>query len=996
MRGRASSPVFIGRDDAILALRNAVGRSGAGEGSLILVEGEAGIGKTRLLAEFARSVGDDVAVVVGTCVQLTEGSLPYAPIVEVLDELAIRLSGRLTQRARALRDELSGSVIRDVASSAASRGRLFLELRHLFADAAEGRPLVVVIDDLHWADQSTLDAVAYLSGRLTDAALSIILAYRSDELDRRHPLWPVLAELRRGPLLERVALPPLAHEDVRRQIEAIGRREPDDAFVRRVVELADGNPFHVEELVSLGGPWTSLPRSLRSLLLARIERLDPDVLGVVRDAAVLGREVDEAHLGAVSGRAEPELRQLVRVAVEHFVLEPVDDGRRYRFRHALIREAVYDDLLPADRIALHRRVADVLAEAQPEALSPAVAAAELARHRDAALQPQFAREAWVHAGELAMRARAWTEAASAFERVASIDASGGPGAATADLAVTRLAMRAIWFAGRPRQGLDLLHRFLEREGARLDPMSAADGWMDIARITNDIGDESLSIEAGRRARLLVPRRPPNRVRALTMGGLASQWMAEGRHRKAIRLADCVIAMADRIGTDDVRAAARAQRSPALLSLGRVDEGRRDFEDARRIAVKHGDPDILGVVLYNCSTALRAVGALREALDGLLEASAIGSDLGLERSWDPWLLTAAADTACWLGNWSDADAYLAATRSHELRGAPQATRAGVEAFLAVHRGDQPGAQAALTEADAIATSFADAAGIVAAARARADLVMGDPTAAVAGIDVALGLLASTDEMTAQAWLAELGAEATADLAERMTARRDRAAAETASARAADFAALAADIDGGRVIREAVGSPMTRALASSAAAHAERAAGRSNPESFATAADAFDAIEAAPKAAWCRYRLGEAAITSGDRNRAEQALHASLAEGREIGDRLLTTTVEGLARRARLTLEPPPATAETPVASIGPGTSDPWDLSRREREVLDLLAEGLTNREISRRLFITEKTASSHVTHILDKLGVSSRTEAALTAARAGVVGDRREDSSGGGG
>jgi DNA-binding CsgD family transcriptional regulator/tetratricopeptide (TPR) repeat protein len=991
MVGRASSPVFVGRDDAIVALRNAVGRSGAGEGSLVLVEGEAGIGKTRLLAEFARSVQDDIAVVAGSCVQLTEGSLPYVPIVEVLDELATRGSGRRSRRARALRDELSGSVIREV-SSAASRGRLFLELRHLFADAAEDRPLVVVIDDLHWADQSTLDAVAYLSGRLTVDPLTIILAYRSDELHRRHPLRPLLAELQRGPLLDRVALRPLAGEDVRRQIAAIGGPEPDDAFTQRVVELADGNPFHVEELVSLGGPWTSLPRSLRSLLLARIERLEPDVLGVVRDAAVVGGEVEEDLLAMLGARAEPGLRELLRVAVEHFVLEPVDDSKSYRFRHALIREAVYDDLLPADRIALHRRVADVLAAARPRSLSPAVAAAELARHRDAAQQPEFAREAWVHAGELAMRARAWTEAASAFERVLAIDATGGPGAATADLAVTRLAMRAIWFAGRPRQGLDLLRRFLEREGPRLDPLFAADGWMDITRITNDIGDEAQSIEANRRARVLAPRRPPNRVRALTMGGLASQWMAEGRYRKAIRLADCVIAMADRIGANDVRASARAQRSPALLALGHSDEGRRDFDDARRIAVEHGDLDILGVVLFNCAEAFRAVGALREALDHLLEASAIGSDLGLERSWDPWLLAAAADAACWLGNWSEADAHLAAIRSYELRSLPRAMRAGVEAFLAVHRGDRAGATAALAEADGVATSSVDAVGMVAAARVRRDLVAGDAAAAVAGVDVALGSLAATDEMTARAWLAELGAEAAADLAERMTARRDRFAAKTASARAASFAALAADIDGGRVIREALGSPMTRAFASSAAAHAERAAGHSDPGPFAAAAAAFDAIEAAPKAAWCRYRLGEAAVTSGDRNRAEQALRDSLAAAGEIGDTLLATTVEGLARRARLTLQPARTAVEAPVASTGPRRSDPWDLSRREREVLDLLADGLTNREISRRLFITEKTASSHVTHILDKLGVSSRTEAALAAARAGVVGDLQEESS----
>ncbi len=220
MPSRVSSPVLIGRQRQLDALRAAVAGLDGDRRRVVLVHGEAGIGKTRLLDELARSVERDpvgerpVRFLRGACLDLGDGELPYAPILDILDELAnaaeVPAEGATT---RQLRDQLSGSGDADRISS--GRGRIFVDIRDQLVAASGGSDVVVVVDDLHWADRSTLELLTFLSSRLSAARILIVLAYRSDEINRRHPLRAVLAELERGGVAAEVSLEPLGRADVR-------------------------------------------------------------------------------------------------------------------------------------------------------------------------------------------------------------------------------------------------------------------------------------------------------------------------------------------------------------------------------------------------------------------------------------------------------------------------------------------------------------------------------------------------------------------------------------------------------------------------------------------------------------------------------------------------------------------------------------------------------------------------------------------------------------
>jgi DNA-binding CsgD family transcriptional regulator len=221
---------------------------------------------------------------------------------------------------------------------------------------------------------------------------------------------------------------------------------------------------------------------------------------------------------------------------------------------------------------------------------------------------------------------------------------------------------------------------------------------------------------------------------------------------------------------------------------------------------------------------------------------------------------------------------------------------------------------------------------------------------------------------------------ADLVETLHLARDRARVAAARTRATEAAQLAASIDRGEAVEGSRSVPWTRANRALAAAEAARAAGEDAPGSWPLIAEAFAAMGMAPKVAYLEYREAGAALRTGDRVAAERALRAASQRATSIGMTALLRKIDALARAARIDLHAAAVPASTPAR-----THDPWGLSGREREVLSLLAEGRSNAEIGARLFISAKTASVHVTHILDKLGVSSRTEAALLASQAGILG-----------
>ena len=254
--------------------------------------------------------------------------------------------------------------------------QVFDAVRAVLVGLAERSPVVLVLEDLHWADRASRDLVAFLARTLRAGRVTLVVSYRSDELHRRHPLRPLLAELVRLPGVERLELAPFSRAELAEHLEAIaGAPLPADQ-VEGIYARSEGNPFYAEQLLAAGAgdADVGLPATLADVLLARVQGLSEPAQQVLRVAAVAGRRVPHRLLAEVAGRPEAELEQGLREAIGAGVLVTDSATGSYAFRHALLQEAVYGDLLPGEQVRLHAAYARLLA-AEPEG-----AAAELAHH----------------------------------------------------------------------------------------------------------------------------------------------------------------------------------------------------------------------------------------------------------------------------------------------------------------------------------------------------------------------------------------------------------------------------------------------------------------------------------------------------------------------------------------------------------------------------------------------------------------------------------------
>ncbi|MBZ6294149.1 AAA family ATPase [Streptomyces olivaceus] len=371
---RSVSPVFVGRTGELDTLHDALARASAtgGEPQALLLGGEAGVGKTRLVEEFAAAAGLRGAVVaLGGCVEIGGDGLPFAPFSTALRALRRRLPDELAGAARGQEEELA-RLLPELGDSGAPGGggrpdeedmaRLFELTARLLERVAADRAVLLVLEDLHWADASTRHLIAYLFRTLRTGRLVVLATYRSDDIHRRHPLRPLLAELDRLRTVRRLQLGRFTRDEAGRQIAGILAREPDPLQIDEIFARSDGNAFFVEELAVAAheGSRTGLTDSLRDLLLVRVEALPESAQRVARIVAEGGSTVEHRLLAAVAGLGEDDLIEALRAAVNANILLPAPDGDGYRFRHSLVREAVGDDLLPGERSRLNRRYAEAL------------------------------------------------------------------------------------------------------------------------------------------------------------------------------------------------------------------------------------------------------------------------------------------------------------------------------------------------------------------------------------------------------------------------------------------------------------------------------------------------------------------------------------------------------------------------------------------------------------------------------------------------------------
>ncbi len=1000
---------LVGRSDELAELVAALDHTLTGTASVVVLDGDAGVGKTRLLTELLATARErDTLTLIGHCVDLGDAPPPYLPLTEAFarlanqrPELVDEIRRRFPALARLLPREAQPPGGRQESGERLNRGELFEAVVGALAALAADQPLLLVVEDVHWADQATRDLLGYLFTRVAGEPLTVVVSFRSDDLHRRHPLRPTLAEWSRLPAVQRVHLEPLGADDVRTLVRALTGAPLPEQQIRSIITRAEGNAFFAEELVAAGqfADVQALPWQLADLLLVRMDRLSADARELVGVAAVGGRRVSHELLAQVAMLPHDGLDAALREAVDAHILQPTPSGRGYTFRHALLAEAVYDDLLPGERVRIHAAFARALA-------ARGGSAAELAAHARASHDLPTAYTASVRAGQEAMAVAApqeamrhlqtaleiapligaplVTEHAGDIDDTSDIDdtggsasEAGGPGPVT-DLASLLLAVvEAAVAAGRSYRGLRLA-----REALAALPVDAPDRAR--ARLLYAVcfagvaGEADLEMLHDNAEALRLVADEPDSLFTIRVKALHARLnLAFGREVEAERWALAAIDMARRL--DRPGPLADAETTLAVLRR-RADE---PAAAAARLQAVAEEAQRAGETIaelrsrYNIGSLHFEQGELEQAQAAYELTWRRAREIG--RPWTVYGMDARSMTGLIQYTRGDWDGAL---RTLDLTGESPTMQAEAlfdSSVLAVQVGrGEPATDRVLARLRpwweresrvAINTVFA----VLEHHEQRADVC-----AAAALLDEAIPLLSTLWQDPWFLGRIRLSAAAVATFA--------AAAPASTQAQRAELVERARPLVGdGRTSAEK-GLPSGRRLGVEAVAWLARLeaewarlrwlAGVEAPgevehlKLWQAAVDAFadESFGNVAERARCRARMAAVLRSAGRLTEAaEQADQA-----REVARRL----------RAQPLLDEVRALGLAPRGPRGAGRGGKGTdaLTDREREVLGLLVEGRSNRQIARQLYISEKTASVHVSNILAKLGVRSRAEAAAVARR----------------
>ena len=908
---RISSPRFVGRAEELARLDGALADAVGGAARALLVGGEAGIGKTRLLGEFtARAQAADARVLTSGCLHVGEGSLPYAPISQVLRQVVRELDSAILEhvigpgRAELARlvPDLGPPEPSEQAAGELSRTRLFEGLLGVLERLAAERPLVLTVEDLHWADRSTLDLLSFVVANLVEAAVVLVVSYRTDELHRRHPLRPVLADLDRHASVERLELDRLDREELGGLLTGILDSPPAPHLLTSVLARSDGNPFFAEELLAggAGSGSTMLPASLNDLLTARIDALSGPAQQVLRVTAVAGRQVGHGLLAAASALNEPTLLDAVRETVEHQVLMADPAGDAYSFRHALLQEVVEADLLPGERRQLHAALARSLA-AQPELAggTPVQTAAEVAVHWYESHELGQALPAAVEAGEVAEQALAFAEAQRHFERALDLwDLVPDVAAGLSQDRVTVLgwASEAAHQAGDQQRAAALARAALTSVDATAEPIRAAVLAEELGHYLSAFGsDEALGVY--QQAVDLLPD-GPSAARARVLAGQAGALLMASRVRAARASAEEALGIARLTGARQQEGFALLALGSALDALGEREVALAHVRQARQIAEELGDFDILGGAVVLLAQLLDTAGRLTEALESMAEPRR----LGIGSSWDQTLAAYAGDLCFRLGRWDDADRLLHRAVTTAVMPGMHALHARLRrAKFEIERGEVAAAAQLLDETQRNVVAGVRTPEYTGYFEGRAALAIWQDRLDDARVAVQQGLdwLAGAEHEHWFRTLLTLGLRAEADRAELARARRRPAEADAARQVGTALLARLRQLVG----RSAAPAPETGAHATLGEAEATRLDGHAYPERWAAAAAAWDQLAQPYPAAYARWRQSEAQLLRGSaRTTATTGLRQAHQTAVRLGAVPLRRELEGLARRARIATWP----------------------------------------------------------------------------------------------
>ncbi|HUQ14503.1 MAG TPA: AAA family ATPase [Gemmatimonadales bacterium] len=968
LRTQAGGGPLVGRGAEVRSLVELLEAAAEGSGTTVLVGGEAGVGKSRLCRELKReATARQMRVIEGRCTS-TRASVAYGPF---MDAIRFRIAcGEREAAAGTLAPILAyliplfpelGSTVAQPGAAPVSQERAFEVISSVFQRLAGLGPLLLVLEDLHWADPTSLDLLQYLTRRIDRAPILVLGTYRSDELPTGHGMRRLLVSLTHERLGHRVKLSPLGRPEVGEMAQHILGRELAPSALEALWRRCEGNPFFLEELLGTAGETPAdltssgiareLPLTIRDAVHTRIERLSHGAAEAVAVAAVIGRRFSYELLRTVSGLPSEELFTYLAELLDQQLLleEHGPDEERYCFRHALTQEVLYSDILAPKRRQWHARIADAL-EQQAAPGQPAYHE-EIAHHCCLGGDYARARGFEVLAGDGAARLYAWSAAEAHYHRALSMVEKGTPDPRLHASILEKLA-EVLYWQSRPESALHYAEQAvavsrrtgppartaaLLRQLALLASRHSADrgeplGYLkealrlleeepesvELARVVNDMG------------RLLAEQAP---VRA-------EPWLTRG------------MSLAQRIGEDPEIAFALAELGRLAVMRGHVSDGVDRLRQARGLLRETEFPLERATAIYRAGlqvmTLVGEQAAAREWLDAA-SAYALGhgvtSELALYQSYRASL---ARDTGLSDELLKSAGAAVAELRQ---RGPGLAEALDILGELHFLRGNLEAALACFTEALTLGERHAEL------GRARALLALGraeDACGALEGTFAGLGREHQLLILRGLPILVEAHAQA---------GRLDAAAEGLARLEAG---ACAADDPISKVAARQTAGPVL-------AARGDRDAAE---QALHDAVDGWRSLDRNLERAGAVLQLGELLLTTGWQPARGIALVGSaLRELDEMGAHWDAKCARAVLQRQGL---------RPPARPVPTGVKPSHGLTHREREVLQQLAKGSTNKEIARALGISERTAGVHVSHLLRKLRCTTRTQAVSYAISHGLV------------
>ncbi len=953
MMGRAVSPVFVGRGAELDMLSDAFDQARKQAAAVILLGGEAGVGKTRLVSRFADQAARNGAhVLAGGCVELSAEGLAYAPFTAALRQLvrergaaevaALLPEGSQRELARLLPEfgEPGGNL-----DTESARARLFELILTLLERLAERRPVVLIVEDIHWADRSSRDLIAFLSRNLRGAPVLMVLTYRSDELHRTHPLRPVLAELGRVEGVARIDLPRFTQSEVAAQMAGILGVTPEFAKVGRVFERSEGIPLFVEALIDCDE--CSFPESLLDLISASVERLPEETQHVLRIAAAGGIRVGHALLAAVSGLSDDDLENALRPAIAANVVQ-VADSHVYAFRHALIREAVHDDLLPGEHMRLHARYALEI-DRDRELVPPGRAAIEIAHHWHSARDDLWALISAWEAAEKAARAFAYTEQIDLLERVLMLwdkvpDAAERIG--VDHVTVFERASESAYVCGESDRGKKFVQGALAELDEETEPERVATLLVRRANIKVQKHTSGF-IEDLRHAERLVAR--PTEARASVLIHLGRVLMLCDQVAEGTAVTEEALQIARDLGDECLEADLLLNLALGRSISGDLETTRTTNDRALAIGRRLDSARITLRAIGNNVDTLNNLGRSEEAVQLAIEGEKLAKRYGRYRHQGVFIANNRAEALEALGRWDEALDVTARALTMDPTRQNRWHLLRVRADIAIARGEEDVAREILVEVGAFVPRPEDGTQEW-TANARLligwHLLRGEPRKAVEVAELAL----STPRWSGKAMLGW-----------RLLAAV-RVACDQAASVAPELTATVRDLT------DALASDMVTA-GPVGDAFRQVYQGR-----FDEAAAGWKQLGRPHTQAKALVYAAAAAAAGGDRDGAAVRLREAKPLAETLGAVPLLTQIDAMARRVGAALDETPEQGHAREISLTP----------RELEVLRLVAQGRTNRDIAGELFISAKTVSVHVSNILPKLGVSTRGEAAAAAHRLALL------------